>query len=421
MGEIKTLTADQYASACMSLRQKRRFPAAIACARRAVELDPAQAAWHFLLGNTLLLNGDYDAAEAALEEAAEIDPKNYSPVHDIGMCCLERGDLPVAISYFRYALKLNPTVPETRMDLALAHLMAGSWRKGFEEYDARMDLLPAQYPQPAEMTPWQGQDLTGKTLFVTAEQGIGDTIMFARFLDWASSQAAKVIFEVQAELFGLFIGYCKICELRAKGSPVPLPKADYWIPLCSLARWSGVTANTVPPDPGFLRSVATMIPVHVPECDWRPQKIGLCWSGNPAHGHDHDRSIALEHFLPLMGERKRQFYSFQVGHRAKDLELAGAQALLYDLSPTLNTWEVTAGSLLKMDVVISADTAIAHLAAAMGVPTCIVVGKVPDWRWGLTGGTTPWYPSAELVRSRGDWVGAIGEIEAILDGERVKA
>lgn len=419
MTEIKTLTADHYARACMNLRQKRRFPAAIACARRAVELEPEHSAWLFLLGNTLLLNGDYDEAEAALAEAAEIDPRNYAPVHDIGMCYLERGNLPVAISYFRYALKLNPTVPETRMDLALAHLMSGRWLRGFEEYDARMELLPAQYEPPPNTPIWKGQPLAGKTLLVTAEQGIGDTIMFARFLGLPN--AGHVILEVQPELYQLFVKYSGICELRAKGAPEPRAKADYWTPLCSIPRWTNVTAEKMPADPGYLRALALKIPVFVPECEWRPRKIGLCWSGNPAHGHDHDRSIALEHFLPLMGTRENQFYSFQVGHRAKDLELAGAEALLYDLSGALNTWEVTAGRLLKMDMVISADTAIAHLAAAMGVPTCIVVGKVPDWRWGLTGKTTPWYPSARLFRSDGDWDRAIAAIGDMLDKSDITA
>lgn len=418
MTEIKTLSARDYVQCGTALRQKRRFAAAIACFERAVELEPDEAAWHFLLGNTWLVSGDgWWRGEHHLVTALRLDPDMHAAVHDIGMCRLEAGDLVAAAAYFRCAMSLAPDAHESHLDLALTQLMAGQWPEGFEHYDARLDLLPEQYAKPKGMSLWRGEDLAGCTLYVTAEQGIGDTIMFARFLAWASTRCRKLIFDIQPELFGLFSRYGAICELRPKGEPVP--KGGYWTPLCSIPRWHKTTVGTVPPDPGYLRALALEVAgargLTVPECPWKPLKIGLCWSGNPAHGHDHERSIALDHFLPLMGTRRRQFYSFQVGHRARDLDLAGAAPLIYDLSPGLHSWEVTAAALLQMDLVISVDTAIAHLAAAMNIPTWLIVGRTPDWRWMRKRTDSPWYDSVHVLRANNGWADLVLDLGAALD------
>lgn len=412
MQPIRTLGVDDYLRAGTALREKRRLPAAIACYERAVELAPDNSSARYLLGNALLQDKRYLAAEQELRRTIDLDPAFHAPVHDLGLLRLERGDLDGALRWFDQAINLSTVGNESRLDRALCLLMRGDWAEGFEEYESRTAFLPSLYPDDG-IPRWEGEPVN--MLRVVAEQGAGDIIQFSRFLWTAAPFCDELIFVVNQEMMDLFKDHPCVDVLAPKTDK--LPAADATIPLCSLARLADIAVDRCPQDPGWFIERGVAAGVAVEECEWKPLKIGLCWAGNPGHGHDHERSIALDYFVPLMGRRSRQFYSFQVGQRANDIALAGAQPLLFDLAPRLTSWSATAGHLLAMDLVITVDTALAHLAASMNIKTWLLVGSTPDWRWLTSGERTPWYPTMRIFRQPvpGDWRLAIMLVGEALD------
>lgn len=422
MPEIRRLTAEEFCRCGAALAERHRLDAAIACFQRAVDLEPEKAENWYFLGTGYLRDGRYDRAADALNRSRRIDPDFHGSAHQLGMVYCDVDDFTESIRWFNRAAELNPGASDIELDRSLALLRAGIWDQGFYEYEARLKHLPHLFPK-TNLPMWRGEAFDG-TIHVYAEQGAGDIIMFSRYLAWLGERyKGDIVLDVPPEIRRLFMGWPGITvKPRDKDKKV---EADCWIPMMSLPRLAGTTVDNVPADPGWFKGAFPPYLVDFLKPAEGVLKVGICWAGNPMHSHDRSRSVALEHFLQIASNPKIQLYSFQVGQRAGDIKLVGADPLVYDLGAQLTSWEVTAAALQHMDLVISVDTAVAHLAGALDVPVWLLLPPVADWRWLTRRSDTPWYPHMRLVRRDrhyhvNGWRGVLEQIASELKHRPIK-
>lgn len=391
------------------------FHTAIAAFLRAEALGDNTAEFHREFAAALWGANDRDSAMREIHKAWTLDKGNLSVAINISTYLAAMSDYAGAAKFLSVALESKPDDAQARFNRSLYLLGAGDWERGWPEYDSRMDLYTLDFPDMG-VPLWKGNaSLDGKLIWVTNEQGVGDQIQFSRYVPWLQSKGASVIFDSRAELadFSFENGVITRTMGLAGKYKVPLHpttgrKPDYQIPIMSLPSRHKTTPETVPPACWF-KKVAEQFNVKI---DGEPgkKKIGLIWAGSKEHPGDHVRSMPLHALIPLTGNNDCEFYSFQVGERAPDLETCGAQPLIHGLA--LRMWMQTAASLRHMDALVTVDTGCAHLAGAMGVKTFLMVSTEPDWRWGLEGDSTPWYPSFKIIRQekRGDWAGVVRRV-----------
>lgn len=422
MPQKEMITTNDLNNWAVKLAQSGRYPMAEAVIRRGLVLDPESALLLGTLGLVLLNGGKYYKATEALMAALEKEPEDWGFHHNIALAYMSLGDFDIAMEHMNKAVDINPTDAAARWDRALILLAGGEWKQGWQEYEARKTWLPQHYPRWMFST-WRGESLNGKSLFVQAEQGAGDTLNFSRYLAWVKERypTCKIYFAVIHQLAALFRGHPHIHQLILTGEVIP--KCDYGVYLCSLPGMFGTTDTHVPPDDGWFKVRASQLNFQVPEASEGSRKVGIVWAGNATHKRDAERSMLLEQFLPLVSRPDLSVYSFQFGQRSGDISLLAADGFIVDLGQAMSDWTVTAGMLAKMDLVIGVDTAVTHLAAGMGIETHILLSYVSDFRWTHEGDSTVWYPSARLYRqpSLGDWnsvmedvldvIGPVPEIE----------
>jgi hypothetical protein len=265
---------------------------------------------------------------------------------------------------------------------------------------------------------WRGEPLEGKTILLHAEQGFGDTLQFLRYVPMVASRGARVLLVVQAALHRLVTGYPGVSECISVTSK--LPDIDFQCPLMSLPRVFGTTLASIP---GF-DPLAWNNGLNDHAAQWRsrtlarPLLVGLAWAGNPDHLTDKQRSLHLRSFLELekLGDAV-SFVSLQHGPAVKQLVEGHVPFAVRDACSNASDFADTAEIVAGLDLVITVDTAIAHLAASMGKPVWVLLGSVPEWRWALAGETTPWYPSMRLFRAqeRGGWTKLMKQIATELE------
>lgn len=394
-------TAGQMAEAAIKLRELGRYDAALALARRAVNLEPENPVAVGNLGAVLILANKLLEGVKYTKQAMAIAPGPLFKLHhNLGLAAMSNGDFGLAVKEFDY---VADKLPEAAFDRACCLLLSGDFNRGWTAMEARKTWRPTDHRMRG-MPEWDGHKFSG-TLLVTCEQGSGDTIQFARYLPWVASQCDKVIFEVWGNLAHLFYGYPGVAEVRIRDDGVPDPDADFHVPLMSLPLHHGTTLETIPSDPGWFRLVSSRFPATVSAELATDLRVGICWAGNQAHARDYDRSIPIEKFFPIAALPKVQLFSFQIGPRSRDLEVSGGGAFVADLAPRLTNWLRTGAALLQMDLIITCDTGVAHLAGSLDVPTWVLLPRHPDWRWMLDRADSPWYPSLKLFRQKrfGDW------------------
>jgi hypothetical protein len=259
--------------------------------------------------------------------------------------------------------------------------------------------------------------LTGKTILLYAEQGFGDTIQFCRYVGLVAERGARVVLEVQAPLCELMGALNGVAEIVSAGDS--LPDFDLNCPLASLPLVFGTRLESIPSPKSYLQA-----PIHALE-HWRARlgsgsrpRIGLCWAGNSQFKGDATRSIGLSPMLPMLADKDVQFFSLQKDLRAGDAEILRDIPQVAHLGEEIGTFADTAAIMALMDVVISSDTSVVHLAASLGRPTWILLQFVPDWRWLLDREDSPWYPSARLFRQPqpGDWDSVVARVRAEIAG-----
>ena len=348
---------------------------------------------------------------AAFQRQAALLKSAERPWANLGIVLLGLGRLEEAKQHFKKAIQLNPNDRETHGHLSLALLLEGNYRAGFREYEMR---LPANSGSGFAQPVWQGERLQNKRILLTAEQGVGDVIQFARYAPLVRERGGEVILEVPRTLGRLFAWNIEQFETVIAGQHKT--SFDLQCPLLSLPLRCRTDADSIPP-PQEIKVPAEMKRRWagiVGETD-RP-RVALVWAGNPLHTKDAYRSIPLSSMAPLFTSADVRWFSLQVGEPANQIAANGWSDRILDVSPLLNDYAETAGALSNMDLLITVDTSVAHLAGTLRVPVWLLLPFVPDWRWLLKREDSPWYPSMRLFRqpARKDWQSVINAVAAEL-------
>lgn len=384
---------------------------AVAALHAAVAADPANPAARLNLGNALADLDELAAAEAACREALAQSPALLEGWVSLGFVLTSRGQLAEAVAACEAALALRPDCAQAHWNLAVAALLAGDYARGFAEYEwrKRHDRFRRDYVNPPGPI-WTGDDPAGRTILVHAEQGFGDTIQFARYLPLLAKRGAVVILVCDARLtgwLGTLPGVAAALPFDA-----PLPRYDAWIDQMSLPRAFATEPASIPCAGGYLAAdpvQAAGWAVALPA----GRKVGLAWAGNPRHSNDRRRSLPPGAVAALGAVPGIHFVSLQVGPRA-------TEGGLPDLSPRLPDFAATAALIANLDLVVTVDTAVAHVAGALGVPCWVLLPFAPDWRWGIGRAGCPWYAALRLFRQPAPaaWEPVLAEVRQALDAWR---
>ena len=363
------------------------------------------------LGAALQRLGRADEAEENLRAAIQIDDEYAAVWGNLGNVLQDKLRLDDALQAHNRALTLDPKSPELHWNRAMTLLLDGDFKAGFEEYEWRLKM-PKIAARTLPTPVWQGEDPSGATILLVAEQGLGDTIQFARFAPALAKKGARVAIMCPRSLTTLLATLDGVEQVVAADDPVP--EHDCHIPLMSLPHRPAITSASIPRDMPYLcvPSGSKEPPEHTSK-----RRIGVSWSGNPEHPADRLRSSGLAPLLPLFGSRDIEWVSLQFGPGVEAIAEQGLANVIADWSPYLVGFGDTAAAMEAVDLVITIDSATAHIAGALGRAVWLMLKYAPDWRWAADGDATPWYPTMRLFRQPepGDWRGVVDGIVEALD------
>jgi tetratricopeptide (TPR) repeat protein len=390
---------------------QKRFDEAEECARRALALRPDYAEGWNNLGNALQEKGRLEEAEACYQSALRAKPGLADAHYNLGNTLRLKRRLAEARACYGRAIQLRPGHVKAHWNRSLTLLLDGDLEHGWEEFEWRWrkkDTPPRRFPQPL----WDGSPPGGRTILLHAEQGLGDTIQFVRYAELVKSAGATVVMEAPAKLAALLGSVPGIDRIVPAGSP--LPEFHLHVPLLSLPRLFRTTLDGIPARVPYIAAGADF------RARWEQRlsghghpRIGLAWRGNPQHAEDRFRSLDWEALAPLIEVAGIHWFSLQHGERPG----AAPGAEIVDLGPETEDFRDAAAAMEQMDLVISVDTSMAHLAGALARPTWVLLPFLPDWRWLLGRADTPWYPTMRLFRQprRGDWGAVIQAVREELE------
>jgi hypothetical protein len=329
-----------------------------------------------------------------------------------------------ALIHIRQALQLQPDLAMAHVNLAALLLLHGDLENGWPEYEWRWkttEFVPRVFQQPQ----WDGSPLTGKTILVRAEQGFGDTFQFIRYTAILKKLGATVVFQAQRKLVQLLQRCSCADQLIAEGDA--LPPFDLHVPLLSIPGILNTSLSTIPVGASYLSADPVLVSQWRLRLETLPGfRIGINWHGRAGRGEYRRRDVPLDHFISLTSLPGLQWICLQKDLIAADLQLLVKCPQIVipraDLEKSIGAFVDTAAILTNLDLVITSDTAIAHLAGALGIPVWVALPYVPDWRWLLDRSDSPWYPTMRLFRQKqpGDWPGVFQEIRAALH-ERLRS
>jgi tetratricopeptide (TPR) repeat protein len=389
----------------VSLHALEKHDAAINCYKKVLQINPncaqAYANWGLLLTD---LNRPQEASEKH-KKTIELEPNSAHFYSNLGISYKEQNQIDPALKALQKAVDLDPQDVKARFNLSITQLVAGDFEHGWINYESRFKLPERKrgeyhFPQPI----WQGEDLSGKTLFIHIEQGLGDTIQFVRYIPLVMQYGGNIILESQKELLTLLQAQFPTITVIPRWNPPA--EFDYHIAIMSLPLLFKTTLETIPAAGGYLKNIDPRstnwvgddrLEVLLPD-NTKHLKVGIVWAGGELHKNNKNRSLSLEVLKPIFNNKNVDFYSLQYGKRAQDLESYGLSTQIKDLSPCINDFADTAAILKKLDILISVDTAVAHLGGALGIPTWILLPYAPDFRWLLNTENSPWYNSVRLFR-----------------------
>lgn len=378
---------------------------------RALAINPNSGRGYCTLASTLHRLGRYDEAERAFRRAMELEPADCRAPTELAVMLKNQGRMEEAQALFDQAVRLAPESAEIRRNRAMLKLLLGDFSAGFAEYEWRWRMAEAeQVPQAVR---WRGEAMPGVTLLLVAEQGFGDAIQFVRYAPLVKARSgARVVLHCAAALHELLASAAGIDGFTS--GPTADQKCDCYAPLFSLPTVFETTLNSVPANVPYLASSPQRA------AEWKARladsfpgrfKVGIAWQGNPVYTSDASRSIPLDYFIPLAACPGVQLISLQKDFGREQLTRHGRHLGIVDLGATLDqqggAFVDTAAVIANLDLVITSDTAIAHLAGALGKPVWVALAHVPDWRWLLARADSPWYPTMRLFRQSrpGDWKG----------------
>ncbi|MEO6436390.1 MAG: tetratricopeptide repeat protein [Tepidisphaeraceae bacterium] len=401
---------DQRINQAVALGQQGHFEEAEALLRAIVADDPTSARAHHNLG--VALDG-LDKLEPALEtlrRAAELRPDDAMTQQTLAKVLAKLGRLDESIEACQRAVQLNPNHAESHGSLARLLLMRGDFKRGWAEYEWRWKCTSFPVPRPKfEQPRWNGAKAPGKTILLYSEQGFGDVIQFVRFASIVARRCASVIVQSPRETLDLIRRMPDVTS--AFGDGEPMPAFDLHAGLMSLPLLLSLTPSTIPSDVPYLSPSPKLVE------SWRERtrgegarlRVGLAWAGRATHKEDKRRSIRLADFAPLAEAEGVVFYSLQKWDADQQASRPPADMRLIDTGPKLADFSDAAALMVNLDLIISVDTAVAHLAGALARPVWTLLPFAPDFRWMIDRSDTPWYPTMRLLRqtTRGDWTGPI--------------
>jgi tetratricopeptide (TPR) repeat protein len=399
---IKADDAEFHNGLGVALAAARQNEQAIAEFRRAIELQNDHADAYNNLGGALLEAWRLDEAEAAVRAAIGLRPQMHAAYLHLGLVLAAKGRFQDAIDAYRSAIALKPDYAKAHAHLSLVYLLLGDFAHGWAEYEWRLEIPAAVGTRRFGRPRWDGGELAGRTILIYPEQGFGDIIQFARYIPPLADRGAKVILESAPELLRLFQG---LAPTILEGQPIP--PFDVHCSMLSLGYVSGTTAQSIPTPIPYLKADVQLAAEWARRFDARDDRlrVGLAWAGRKEHPNERNRSLKLMQLAPLASVAKAAFYSLQKGGPATPAADPPSGLQLTDWTNDLKDFADTAALMEQLDLIVTVDTAVAHLAGALGKPTWVLLPLVPDWRWMLERTDSPWYPTMRLFRqkSTGDW------------------
>jgi len=391
-----------------------RFEDALACYDKALTSKPDYTDAYLNMGNALRELGRPDAAAVSFQKAIVLDHDLFEAHNNLGNVLMEQDQLEAAAASYATAIGLKPDDPGAHKNLGIISLLQGDFETGWPEYSwRRLEDDPVFKVRNYKPPFWDGEDLTGKTIFVYPEQGLGDIIQFVRYLPMLRQRGGRVAFDIPLPMARLMWDLDGIDVSLKDGDT--LPPFDYHIPLLELPKLLGTTLDTIPAAKAYLHADKNLVEAWGERLGPKEEfRIGLVWGGSPDHLKDRDRSIEPELFRPLVETPGVSALSLMVGRDGEAGRVFGD--VVTDLAPDLGDFADTAAAIANMDLVISVDTAVAHLAGALGTMVWTLLPFNSDWRWMLGRDDSPWYPSMRLFRQekREDWEGVIERVAAEL-------
>ena len=443
-----------------TLKELSRFQEAIDLLKNALRLDPTNQDIYINLSGLALDQFDPRSAADYANKANALGPESWVAWYNHGLAMMRLDEFESAIVSFKNVQRFNlgfvdaclqlievhsqlrqfrevgielnnaisraPNHAELRVAHAVYQFRLGDWTAGFNEFEWRHKMLGAANPQ-FDSRRWSGQDLTHKMLLVTCEQGIGDTLQFVRFIPALRRQGTSIKLVVQPEIASLIERNIQLDRVLTRGAEGvvdgEIGPFDFHIPMMSIPN---ITGNIFDTDP----SITPYLTPDQHRTDfWRQQvndkcqtkrqfRVGIAWSGNPRHPNDRRRSMTLEAFGPLFENRDVTFYLLQPTASIEGHKFDLPQHVI-DLGPSIRDFDDTAAIICNMEVIVSVDTSVAHMAGALGANVWTLLPYLPDWRWALDGEDTPWYPTMRLIRqsASGGWSHVIENVARFLAKE----
>ena len=382
---------------------------------RALVLRPNDVAALCNRGFSLMKLRQFDKALASYEKAIAAAPRHAEAHNGRGLALADLGRRGEAVTALTRAIDIDPDYAEAHFNRALVRLVLGEFEAGWDGYEWRWKVGKAADGRPNfPMPDWNGEPLAGKTIYIYVEQGIGDAIMFARYAPLVAARGARVLLCVRPPMKTLLAGMAGV----AVGVPGDEgPRFDYMCPLLSLPRIFKTTADTIPADVPYIHAAPERVET------WKARlpgdgrlTVGLVWAGGRDFVGDRSRTIGLERFAPLLGDPRIRFVSLHTELRDADAALMRRYPDIVHLGSELRDFADTAAVISRLDLVISVDTSVAHLAGAMAKPVWILLPFAADFRWMLAREDSPWYPTARLFRQHkmDDWSDAIARVRVAL-------
>jgi tetratricopeptide (TPR) repeat protein len=412
--QLDPFLAKTYYNLGIALQDTKQTDEAVSCYLKAIQLNTHTPGLYNNLGLAQQEKGQFDKAISSYKKALHIDQSFVEALYNLGNVFNELGQYYEAIHSYQKAIKLNPDYVEAHYNLSLVLLLTGDFRHGWEEYKWRWKLKDREtyrYSRPL----WEGA-VNDKTILLHAEQGFGDTVQFIRYAPLVAERCKNVIVKCQKELASLLQTVEGITQVFVKDDQ--LPEFDFHCPLLNLPSIFSTTISNIPSKAPYIACDSKSI------AKWKDKllqngpgiKIGLVWSGNPKHKKDHKRSCSLEMFSPLADVDKATYYSLQKGKAATEADDPANGLKVINYTEDIHDFTDTAGFIENLDLIISVDTAVAHLAGALGKPVWTLLPYSPDWRWMLDREDSPWYPAMRLFRQTepGNWDGVIQHVKESL-------
>ncbi|MBT6274912.1 MAG: tetratricopeptide repeat protein [Chromatiales bacterium] len=390
------------------------------CYQTALSINPNYAEAHNNIGTIHRHQRRLHAAVASYENALSIKPDYALALSNLGAALLALGKPEQAMASLEKAILIEPQQAEARSSLGRAQLLLGDFLAGWDNYAwRRKEKNPATRPPDYEEPLWDGRTLEGKTIFIHPEQGLGDVIQFARYVPLVKAFGGQVFFKVYQSLFRLFQGMQGSDGLLEPDAP--LPPFDFHASFLDLPRILQTKLETIPSGVGYLTAEPHLVKKWESRIGGASFKIGIAWQGNPEGQVDHGRSPPLAHFSNIAADARYRLISLQKNYGLDQIEALRPEMAIetWDNTDKDGAFIDTAAMMMSLDLIITSDTAVAHLAGALGRPVWVVLQFAPDWRWMLNRNDSPWYPSMRLFRQQkaGAWAGVFDELKRALDTE----